>query len=173
MRKIHLISLTAASFAALISNSAGAAELQEVEVLLKASVPADNFHVRPVETGWVGERQEMVYDLATEKLQPVKKNFQYKNTAGAIKASLLNTGADGMPLLFSGDKSIPLAVKFNNIAVTEQGVQVVTVDEAKSGGRADLNISTFSNTALDSATYAGEYTGSVSINFEPVAASGE
>lgn len=168
MHKKHLLSLTAVSMAALISASAGAANPEQYEVLLKASVPAENFHVRPVESGWIGERQEMVYDLATEKLQPVKKMFQYKNTGGAIKATLLNTSADGAPLLFSGENSIPLAVKFNNISVTDKGVQVVTADEAKTGGRTDLHISTVNDTQLSPASYAGEYTGSVSINFEPV-----
>ncbi|MCU6172418.1 CS1 type fimbrial major subunit [Enterobacter bugandensis] len=173
MHKKHLLSLTAVSLAAMVSASAGAASVEEVEVLLRASVPADNFHVRPVESGWIGERQEMVYDLSTEKLQPFKKMFQYKNTAGAIKATLLNTGSDGAPQLFNGNNSnsIPLAVKFNNIAVTEQGVQVVTADEAKNGGRTNLNISTVNNSALDPATYAGDYTGNVFINFEPVVAS--
>lgn len=170
MRKTHLLSLTAASLATLISASAGAATIEEYNVLLKASVPAENFHVRPVESGWIGDRQEMIYNLSTEKLQPVKKSFQYKNTAGAIKATLVNIGADGAPQLFNGTKSIPLAVTFNNIKVTDKGVQVVTVDEAKGGGRADLSISTVSDTPLAPATYAGEYTGSVSINFEPVVA---
>lgn len=168
MHKKQLLSLTAISLATLISASAGAASVEEYEVLLKASVPAENFHVRPVESGWIGERQEMTYDLGTQKLQPVKKMFQYQNTAGAIKATLLNTGADGAPQLFNASNSIPLAVKFNDIAVTDKGVQVVTADEAKNGGRTNLNISTVSNSALDPATYAGEYTGSVSINFEPV-----
>ncbi|HGA3141962.1 TPA: CS1 type fimbrial major subunit [Enterobacter hormaechei] len=170
MRKTHLVSFTAASLAALISASAGAAAIQEYEVLLKASVPAENFHVIPVESGWIGERQEMVYDLGTQKLQPVKKQFQYKNTAGAIKATLVNTGDNDAPQLFSGQKSIPLAVKFNNIPVTSQGVQVVTAEEAKGGGRTNLSISTANNIELSPATYAGDYTGSVSINFEPVVA---
>ncbi|WP_454878805.1 CS1 type fimbrial major subunit [Serratia inhibens] len=170
MRKTHLLSITAASLAAVISASAGAAQIEEYDVLLKASVPADNFHVRPVESGWIGERQEMVYDQGTEKLQPVKKMFQYKNTAGAIKATLLNTDADGAPLLFNADQSIKLAVTFNNVAVTQSGETVVSVDEAKNGGRANLSISTASDAALPPATYAGEYTGSVSINFEPVVA---
>ena len=170
MHKTHFFSLTAVSLAALISASAGAASVEGYEVLLKASVPADNFHVRPVESGWIGVRQEMVYDPGTEKLQPVKKMFQYKNTAGAIKATLLNTGSDGAPILFNASSTIPLAVTFNNIAVTDKGVQVVTADEAKNGGRTDLNISTVNDTALSPATWAGEYTGSVSINFEPVVA---
>jgi hypothetical protein len=170
MHKTHLLSLTAASLAALISASAGAdANLEKYEVLLKASVPADEFQVRPVESGWILERQEMAYDFGTEQLKPVNKMFQYKNTAGAIKATLMNTDTNGAPVLFGGNgKSIPLSVKFNNIAVTAQGVQVVTADEAKNGGRTDLDISTVNNTALSPATWAGEYTGSVSINFEPV-----
>ncbi|WP_406909103.1 CS1 type fimbrial major subunit [Klebsiella oxytoca] len=172
MRKIPLLSLTAASLTALISASAGAAAIEEYEVLLKASVPAENFLVRPVESGWIGERQEMVYDLVTQKLQPVKKLFQYQNTAGAIKATLVNTGTDGAPQLFNGQKSIPLAVTFNNVKVTDKGVQVVTADEAKGGGRTDLSISTVSDTQLAPKTYAGEYIGSVSINFEPVVAGG-
>ncbi|BEM85527.1 hypothetical protein SME41J_48510 (plasmid) [Serratia marcescens] len=172
MRKTQFLSLTAVSLATLISASAGAATIEEYEVLLKASVPAENFHVRPVESGWIGVSQEMVYDLGTQKLQPVKKSFQYQNTAGAIKATLVNIGSDGAPLLYSGAKSIPLAVTFNNINVTDKGVQVVTADAAKGGGRTDLSISTASDTPLAPATYAGEYTGSVSINFEPVVAGG-
>lgn len=168
MRKTYLYLIAAASLTAVLTTSAGAASTEEYDVLLKASVPSDNFHVRPVESGWIGERQEMVYDLATEKLQPLKKLFQYKNTAGAIKATLLNTDADGAPLLFNASNSIKLAVKFNNVAITQEGDTVVTAEEAKTGGRANLDISTANNAALPLATYAGEYTGTVSINFEPV-----
>lgn len=173
MRKTHLVSLTAASLAALISASAGAASIEKYEVLLEASVPSDEFHVRPVENGWIGVRQVMEYDSGTKKLKPVDKVFQYKNTAGGIKATLLNTDANGAPVLYAGtgdDKSIPLAVKFNNIPVTSAGVEVVSAEEAKGGGRTDLSISTASDTELLPATYAGDYTGSVSINFEPVVA---
>lgn len=169
MRKNLILSVAAVSMLTAISSSAGAADLEEYEVLLKASVPSDSFHVRPVESGWIGERQEMVYDQGTSKLQPVSQMFQYKNTAGAIKATLLNTDDDGAPLLNNGngDKNIKLAVKFNNIAVDNNGVDVVSATDAQKGGRANLNISTASSEKLDPSEYAGEYTGSVTINFEP------
>lgn len=167
MRKNLILSIAAVSMLTAISASAGAADLEKYDVLLKASVPSDSFHVRPVESGWIGEPQEMVYDQGTSKLQPVSKMFQYKNTAGAIKATLLNTDADGAPLLFNGNQSIKLAVKFNDIAVDNKGVDVVSATDAKSGGRANLDISTASAEKLDQSKYAGEYTGSVTINFEP------
>lgn len=168
MRKLNRFTIIAASVATLLTASAGAAQLEEYEVLLKASVPSDDFHVRPVESGWIGEPQEMVYDPGTQKLQQVKKMFQYKNTAGAIKATLLNTNDNNSPMLFSGKNSIPLEVKFNNISVNTEGAVVATIAEAKEGGRANLNISTLDDKPLSPETFSGEYTGSVSINFEPV-----
>lgn len=157
---------------AFMAASLQAATPENFEIQLKASIPSDEFHVRPVDSGWINEEQEMQFDIGTQKLQAVEKLFQYKNTAGGIKASLSNTNAQGNAQLFNSNQSIPLKVTFNGNTVNNTGTTVVTAAEAKDGGRSNLRITTLSDTALDLNTYAGEYTGIVNITFEPEVSSG-
>lgn len=154
---------------AAFSGAASAADVESYSIQLKASIPSSDFHVRPVEAGWIDQVQTMEYDLATNKLQPVNKLFQYKNTAGAIQASTDSnfTNASGDPILYSGSQTIPLKVMFNNSEVTTTAKDVVTVSDAATGGRASLKIESASTTNLLPATHAGEYTGTVAIIFEP------
>lgn len=154
---------------AAFTGSATAADVESYSIQLKASIPSSDFHVRPVEAGWIDQVQTMEYDLATNRLLPVEKLFQYKNTAGAIQASLdANfTDATGSSILYNGTQSIPLKVSFNNTEVTTTAKDVVTSSDASTGGRANLKIESDSSTTLLPGTHAGEYTGTVAIIFEP------
>ncbi|MCU6336878.1 fimbrial protein [Enterobacter quasiroggenkampii] len=146
-----------------------AADAQSYTINLSATVPADDFQVIPVDTGWIDQTQDMGYDIATSKLKVFSKDFQYKNTAGGIQATLAgNLNSDGKPQLANGSGDvIPLTVKFNNIALSKTSTTVVTADQAKSGGRTALQIAQADDKEL---AVSGSFTGSVAMIFEPAAA---
>lgn len=155
---------------AMLGGMANAAEMETYDIKLKASIPSDEFHVRPVEMGWLEQEQEMEFDIGTKRLKAIEKMFQYKNSAGAIQAQLdPATVSDNNPILFNGTQNIPLSVSFNNTVISATTAEtVVTEADAKTGGRANLKIAMKENTPLTLNTYAGEYTGTVSVIFEPV-----
>ncbi|QLR76414.1 adhesin [Citrobacter freundii] len=156
------------SYIAFGSTLAYSADTQSYTINLSATVPAENFQVIPVESGWINQTQEMGYDIATNKLQVFEKQFQYKNAAGAIQATLTgNLNTDGKPQLSNGTDVIPLAVTFNNITLSKTATTVVSADAAKVGGRTALKISQDTDTALK---VHGSFTGSVAMIFEPVVA---
>ncbi|WP_437125117.1 CS1 type fimbrial major subunit [Erwinia papayae] len=147
---------------------AHAAESQSYTINLTATVPSDSFQVIPVDAGWISQTQDMGYDIATSKLQVFEKQFQYKNTAGAIQATLTgNLNTNGKPQLSNGTDVIPLAVSFNNVALSNAATTVVSAEAAKAGGRTALKISQADDKALD---VNGVFTGSVAMIFEPVVA---
>ncbi|WP_148872920.1 CS1 type fimbrial major subunit, partial [Serratia marcescens] len=117
-----------ASLFAIMMGQTCAADVESYDIKLKASVPSDEFHVRPVESGWIDQIQDMEFDVATNRLKPIEKTFQYKNTAGAIQAHLdpSSVGTDNSPLLFNGTQSIPLTVTFNNTEVSTTATTVVS-----------------------------------------------
>ena len=141
---------------------------QSYTINLKASVPSEDFHVIPVDSGWIGQEQDMGYDIATSKLKVFDKQFQFKNTSGGIQATLNgNLNSSGAPQLSNGTDVIPLAVKFNNVALSKTAATVVNDADAKVGGRTSLLIAQQDDKEL---TVSGDFTGSVSVIFEPVAA---
>ena len=143
-----------------------AADSQSYTINLTATVPSDSFHVIPVDAGWIDQTQDMGYDIATSKLRVFEKPFQYKNTAGGIQATLIgNLSTDGKPQLSNGTDVIPLAVSFNNVALSQTATTVVEAAAAKAGGRTALKIAQADDKALD---VNGSFTGSVSMVFEPV-----
>ncbi|MGU3522804.1 CS1 type fimbrial major subunit [Enterobacteriaceae bacterium C23F] len=160
---------SAVVFTAMVG-SAHAADAESYDIKLKASIPSDEFHVRPVDSGWIDQIQDMEFDMATKRLKPVEKMFQYKSTGGAIQAHLdpSSVGTDNSPLLFNGTQNIPLSVTFNNTAVTTTAATVVSDADANTGGRSNLKIAMKNDSPLVLDTYAGDYTGTVSVIFEPV-----
>lgn len=162
-------SLTAlAIFASFGITAAHAVDAQSYTISLTANVPSDNFHVIPVNAGWIGQTQDMGYDIATSRLHVFERQFQYKNTSGGIQATLtdyLNT--EGSPQLSNGTDVIPLAVSFNGVALSKTATAVVTADAAKAGGRTALRITQADDQPL---TVNGSFTGSVAMIFEPTTA---
>lgn len=150
---------------AALAGAAHASDSQSYTINLSATVPSDAFQVIPVESGWIDQTQDMGYDIASSKLQVFEKQFQYKNTSGAIQATLTgNLNSDGKPQLSNGNDVIPLTVSFNNIPLTKTSTEVVSKDAAKAGGRTALKISQADDAAL---TVSGLFTGSVAMIFEP------
>ncbi|UAN54646.1 adhesin (plasmid) [Serratia sp. JSRIV002] len=146
--------------------AAHAADSQSYTINLTATIPSDSFQVIPVDAGWIDQTQDMGYDIATSKLRVFTKNFQYKNTAGGIQATLTgNLNSDGKPQLSNGTDVIPLSVSFNNVAISKTATTVVEAAAAKTGGRTALRIAQADDRALD---VNGSFTGSVSMIFEPV-----
>lgn len=167
-RSLAIAILSCAAFG---TSMAQAADPQSYTINLTATIPSDSFQVIPVDTGWIDQTQDMGYDIASSKLQIFEKQFQYKNTAGAIQATLTgNLNSDGKPQLSNGTDTIPLAVTFNNVALSKTATTVVQADAAKAGGRTPLKISQADDKALD---VNGSFTGSVAMIFEPVLAAPE
>lgn len=158
------LSFVLASCLMLGSFSAAAADEARYTINLSATIPTDAFHVTPVESGWVDKTQEMAYDFGTQKLLSISKQFQYKNTSGAIQASLTNTASDGSAVLSNGTDTIPLNVSFNGVKLSNTPADVVTADAAKAGGRTNLVISQGDDSAL---SVTGSFTGQVAMIFEP------
>lgn len=159
------LSVVLMSCAALGSMAAHAAEEQRYAIDLTATIPTEAFQVIPVESGWVNQTQEMVYDLGTSKLQDFAKQFQYKNTSGGIQATLTNTDSTGAAILSNGTDTIPLAVTFNGVTLSNTAATVVNAADAKTGGRTNLRIAQKTDTPL---TVTGSFTGQVAMVFEPV-----
>lgn len=67
--------------------TAHAADVERYDIKLKATVPSDEFHVRPVDAGWIDQSKPWSLTSGTGKLHPIEKLFQYKNSSGAIMAS--------------------------------------------------------------------------------------
>ncbi|HED3542982.1 TPA: adhesin [Enterobacter hormaechei subsp. hormaechei] len=170
-RHFNVIKTTlAAAFisCAAMTGAANATESQSYTINLSATVPSDTFQVIPVDAGWNDQTQDMGYDIASSKLQIFEKPFQYKNTAGAIQATLTgNLNSDGKPQLSNGTDVIPLAVSFNNTPLSKTATEVVSESAAKAGGRTSLKITQADDAAL---TVNGMFTGSVAMIFEPVVA---
>ncbi len=135
------------------------------DIQLKATIPTASFHVLPVESGWIDQVQDMGYDFGSSSLKAFEKQFQYKNTAGAIQATLTSNLDGGVPQLSNGSDTIPLKVMFNNIEVTDKAATVVDTNAANAGGRTALRITQKDSSAL---TVTGDFTGTVAIIFEPV-----
>lgn len=159
------LSVVLISCATLGSIAAHAAEEQRYSIDLTATIPTESFQVIPVKSGWVNQTQEMVYDLGTKKLQYFTKQFQYKNTSGGIQATLTNTDSTGTAILSNGTDTIPLAVTFNGITLSNRAATVVDATDAKTGGRANLRITQKTDTPL---TVTGDFRGQVAMVFEPV-----
>lgn len=157
--------VTLVSGVALFSIFANAADEQRYTIELSATIPTEAFQVVPVESGWISQTQEMAYDLGTSKLQDFSKQFQYKNTSGAIQATLNNVDSNGDPILSNGIDTIPLAVSFNGVALSNKATTVVSAEQAKTGGRTNLRIAQKTDKAL---TVTGSFTGQVAMVFEPV-----
>lgn len=163
-KSLTAVLLSYAAFGSAVAHAA--ADSQSYTINLTATVPSETFQVIPVDTGWINQTQDMGFDISTSKLQVFEKPFQYKNSAGAIQATLTgNLNTNGKPQLSNGTDIIPLAVTFNNIELTSTAATVITADAAKAGGRTALKISQDDNAALD---VFGSFTGSVAMIFEPV-----
>ncbi|OIN53167.1 CS1 type fimbrial major subunit [Pseudomonas costantinii] len=153
--------LMAAPFAALVFSSSFAMAAETVTVQLRADIPSDDFYVRPVAGVDLSRVQSMNWNAASSRLETVNINLDMRNTAGGINARL-----DLAPELFSGSARIPLTVRIGNTAVTTNATSIAAATRVVAGARDTLTIAPTSNAVRPA---AGNYTGTVSVIFEPAA----
>lgn len=122
------------------------------------TIPVHEAYVLPSEPDWMGQEQELAWNLVTSQLSRLRKNFDVKNLSGGVAARL---GAE--PYLFNGRYRIDLRVLFNQVPLTLDSTEVVNAAEAQIGRRAELEIAAIEP---DEGYKPGEYYGTVHIVFD-------
>ena len=125
---------------------------------ISVTIPVHEAYVLPSETDWMGQEQQLAWNLATAKLGGLRKNFDVKNLNGGVAARLGDT-----PYLYSGRDRIDLQVLFNRIPLTLDPTEVVNADEARLGRRAVLDIAAIEP---EGGYQGGDYYGTVHIVFD-------
>lgn len=125
---------------------------------VSVTIPVHEAYVLPSEPDWMGQEQELAWNLATSQLSRLRKNFDVKNLSGGVAARL---GAE--PYLFNGRYRIDLRVLFNQVPLTLDSTEVVNAAEAQVGRRAELEIAAIEP---DEGYKPGEYYGTVHIVFD-------
>lgn len=161
------IKRTAIALAAALMLSPAAAMAEEfpLQVTVEAFVPAPGgLQVSPV-GDWAGVTQEMRWNLATQKLDPIQQQVDIKSGLGAITA-YLTTDA----VLASAANTINLTVSVAGKVLpvgSATPAEVATVAEALASKRAAVEIVA---AAAPAGGYAqGNYQGNVFMMFESVA----
>lgn len=103
---------------------------------VSVTIPVHEAYVLPSEPDWMGQDQVLPWNLMKAELGRLRKNFDVKNLAGGVAARLGDT-----PYLFSGRDRIDLNVMFNRVTLTLDPTEVINADEARTGKRAELDIS--------------------------------
>lgn len=128
-------------------------------ISLEATVPTSDFYVLPKDATWINQTQVLSYNAATGNLSSLTKAFDVKNTAGSITGKLLAPAS-----ITSGTASIPLTVKFNNVALTTADATVVTKPNAAAASSVNLEIAPVRPSGADYAP--GKYSGNVQLSFD-------
>ena len=125
---------------------------------VSVTIPVHEAYVLPSEPDWMGQDQLLAWNLVTEQLGRLRKNFDVKNINGGVAARLGDT-----PYLLSGRNRIELQVLFNRVPLTLDSTLVLSADEARAGRRAELEIA-----AIEPADgyKGGEYYGTVHLLFD-------
>lgn len=148
-----------AGLAALTLTAGHALSFQERHSFdVSVTIPVHEAYVLPSETDWMGQEQQLAWNLATAQLGSLRKNFDVKNLNGGVAARL---GAE--PYLFSGRDRIDLQVLFNRVPLTLDATEVVNADEARAGRRALLDIAAIEPVG---GYQGGDYYGTVHIVFD-------
>lgn len=157
---------TLAAVAALILSPAVAmAEEFPLQVTVEAIVPAPGgLQISPV-GDWAGQTQNMRWNLATQRLDPIQQQIDMKSGLGAITA-YLTTDA----VLTNAANSIALTVSVAGQALkvgATDAVEVASQTEAAASKRAAVAIVAAAPTGPGYAQ--GNYQGNVFMMFESVA----
>lgn len=128
-------------------------------ISLEATVPTSDFYVLPKDTNWINQTQVLSYSPVTGNLTSLSKPFDVKNTAGSITGKLLTPAS-----ITSGAASIPLTVKFNNVALTTADTPVVTKAAAATASTVNLEIIPVRPNGGDFTP--GHYSGNVQLSFD-------
>lgn len=125
---------------------------------VSVTIPVHEAYVLPSEPDWMGQDQLLAWNLVTEQLGRLRKNFDVKNLNGGVAARL---GAE--PYLYNGRNRIDLQVQFNRVALTLDPIEVVNANDARAGRRAELDIAAIKP---DDGYRGGEYYGTVHLVFD-------
>lgn len=150
----RLTGLAALTMAA--AHAWGVQERQSFDV--SVTIPVHEAYVLPSEPDWMGQDQQLAWNLTTSQLGHLRKNFDVKNLNGGVAARLGDT-----PYLLSGANRIDLRVLFNRIPLTLDSTEVVNADEARPGRRAELEIAAIEP---EGGYQGGDYYGTVHIVFD-------
>ncbi|MFG3448014.1 MULTISPECIES: CS1 type fimbrial major subunit [unclassified Stenotrophomonas] len=154
--------LTAAAALILTPAAMAATEQFPVQVTVEAVVPSANgLQISPV-GDWAGQTQNMRWNIATQRLDPIQQQIDMKSGLGAIQA-YLTTDA----VLTSAGNTIDLTV-----AVAGQDLQVGAANALEVASPTEAAASKRAAVAITAAAPAGEsyvhgtYQGNVFMMFE-------
>jgi hypothetical protein len=128
-------------------------------ITLEATVPTSDFYVLPKDSTWINQTQVLSYSPYTGDLSKLTKQFDVKNTAGAITGKLLAPAT-----LSSGSASIPLTVKFNSITLSTTDASVVT--QAAAAAASTVNLEIIPVRQAGTSHTPGNYSGNVQLSFD-------
>ena len=149
---------------ALSSSMAFAEGEERHSINLVASIPTQQFHVKPVDPDLIVKDQRLVHDPIADQLSTLRALFDTKNTNGSIAAMLEEEAylSNGVAA-----EKIPLTVTFNAKPLnTSTAVEVVGDAESTPGKRVELVVVPTKPTT--GGYKAGEYTGVVAMRFDAV-----
>ena len=153
--------MTLISMVALTLGSVYAYALVERETFeVSVTIPTAEFYVLPVDPDWIGREQKLSWDLTSQELSSLRKQFDVKNSNGEITARLSEE-----PYLSNGRDvdNIALDVQFNRVKLTVHDAPVISETDGKTGKRVELVIAAVKP---DDGYKPGEYYGSVHMIFE-------
>lgn len=127
------------------------------------TIPTAEFFVIPSDPGWIHQQQLLPYSPITNRLAPLRKNFDVKNTHGGISARL-----SAEPYLSNGQArdDIPLIVTFNSKRLTVDAEEVISELDGRAGRRVGLEVAAVE---VPNGYPPGSYYGSVHLIFEALA----
>lgn len=134
----------------------GFQERQSFDV--SVTIPVHEAYVLPSEPDWMGQDQQLAWNLTTSQLSRLRKNFDVKNLNGGVAARLGDT-----PYMLSGTRRIDLQVLFNRVPLTLDSIEVINADEARPGRRAELEIAAIEP---EGGYQSGDYYGTVHLVFD-------
>lgn len=131
---------TAALLAATVLASLSALAAREEHTFeVSVLVPTRAFYVIPAEAGWIHREQILPWNIATSRLDGLRKHFDVRHDTSAIEARL-----EAPPYLSNGRAAddISLRVRFNGVELSHapEPRLVVTAADAALGSRVLLEI---------------------------------
>ncbi|MGG7674879.1 CS1 type fimbrial major subunit [Pseudomonas sp. WC2] len=131
---------------------------------VSVTIPTAEFFVLPSEPDWIHLEQNLPFNPDSGQFTPLRKNFDVKNSNGAISARIA-----AEPYLSNGNGSdnIPLIVTFNQKRLSLDADQVVSDFDARPGKRVRLEVA--ADQPPEGGYRPGHYYGSVHMIFEALA----
>ncbi|MFC6335741.1 fimbrial assembly protein [Pseudomonas sp. CCM 7891] len=152
------LTLIGALAASLLSASQALAFQERQSFDISVTIPVHEAYVLPSEPDWMGQDQQLAWNLVTEQLSRLRKNFDVKNLNGGVAARL-----GDIPYLYSGRDRIDLHVQFNSVPLTLHSTEVVNAEQAGVGRRAELEIAAIKP---EGGYPPGDYYGTVHVVFD-------